>query len=357
MGLRIGRSRWVSFTLGVIFTAFLFTCAEIIVRASTRTPAIHYPMGVAPSKDPLFTYDPDLFWRPKPHFDHRDADYRTNSLGLRGEEFPRTTNQPIFAVLCLGDSPTWGDQVPGDAPYPQVLERLLDSAFADVSVQVLNAGVPCYSSTQSLELLRSLSRQFDFDMVTIANMGSDAFPARRPDSDYVNGPVKSAIERIALRSHLVMWLWVATTEEERRQPRSKEPRVHRVPARPDYEANLNDMVLVAREEGAGVMLIEPFPLCLDGSVPICHREGRERRARRNARFVDNALPDYRSVMREVAVDTEVTRIDLAQIVQASDDPSALYVDHVHPGIEGHRRIAQLLADEIGSRIAAEHTLP
>ena len=76
--------------------------------------------------------------------------FRTNSLGLRGPE-PRPGARRILAV---GDSSTWGWKVADDQTYPARLQALLDEREAPHHWDVLNAGVPGWTSYQGLVFLR-----------------------------------------------------------------------------------------------------------------------------------------------------------------------------------------------------------
>ncbi len=340
------RQRLAVLGLGTLFAVGLFALAEVAVRLGGRVPAEPYPMAMAPSDDALFTWDPELFWRPRPGVTNERAGIETNALGFRDTAFPVETDLPVFSVLCLGDSPTWGDNVPGHTPYPMVLEKELKAARPYLSVQVLNAGVPAYTTTQSLVLERELLSQFEFDVVTIASQGSDSFLAARPDADHVMGPARATLARLVMRSWLFRLLREKAVAGYATAPGYDEAMVHRVPARPDYERQLTAMVHEAQEHGAEVLLLQPFPLCLDGTCPVVSGSVDTESFLQMAHRIEEALPEYRAAMHDVGAATGAGVVDLAEIVHAADRPAALYVDHVHPGTEGHARIAHTVAAEI-----------
>jgi lysophospholipase L1-like esterase len=102
-----------------------------------------------------FELDPDLIYRLRaesvvtwssPEFTETS---HTNALGLRGHEVAAKTPGEL-RVLAIGDSFTYGHGVQDDEAYPAVLETLLRARGRDV--EVVNAGVPGYSTDQAYTL-------------------------------------------------------------------------------------------------------------------------------------------------------------------------------------------------------------
>ncbi len=93
--------------------------------------------------------DVELFYRLRP--DARFLGYyRINSLGARGPDVLPARRPGTLRVVCTGDSSTFGLGVPEDRAWPFVLKRLLDAAVGDlVEVEVIDSGVPGYTSTQN----------------------------------------------------------------------------------------------------------------------------------------------------------------------------------------------------------------
>ncbi len=77
--------------------------------------------------------------------------FDTNDLGFRG---PEVRDDGSRRILAIGDSCTWGWGVPQDASYPAVLQRLLDQRPDGARYQVINAGIPGYTSYHGLLYLR-----------------------------------------------------------------------------------------------------------------------------------------------------------------------------------------------------------
>lgn len=74
-----------------------------------------------------------------------------NALGLRGPPVARAKGEGVYRIVCLGGSTTYGAAVEAHQTWPARLERLLDEAAPPGrDYQVLNAGVPGYTSAESL---------------------------------------------------------------------------------------------------------------------------------------------------------------------------------------------------------------
>ncbi|MFH1466140.1 MAG: GDSL-type esterase/lipase family protein [Pseudomonadota bacterium] len=287
-----------------------------------------------PQGEELYTYDADLFWRPRPHADAGHGYYRTNALGLRDDEFPKRSEEHRFSVLVLGDSPTWGFKVLQEETYPHVLEQLLQEARPGLPIEVLNAGVCAFSTQQSLILERRLLAEFPFDLVVIDNMGSD----RRfnldasADKDFVYSAFRTRINSLVIHSRLLTFFRDSMRRRDREgvDPNAR-PAMSRV-AVEDYRANLVSMVTEAEDHGAQAILLLPMPL---------HDSPQERVDRREARLE----PIYQQAMREAAQATGAACLDLPARVQGRD-LGGYFLDATHPTPEGHRFIAEVLRDAV-----------
>ncbi|HKB16282.1 MAG TPA: GDSL-type esterase/lipase family protein, partial [Planctomycetota bacterium] len=93
--------------------------------------------------------DPALLFRLRPGT-RRLGVHPIDSLGLVGPEASRERSPGTVRVVCLGDSTTFGiGEVPGRS-YPDLLRGMCSRAFGEGRVEVLNAGLPTYTSTQCL---------------------------------------------------------------------------------------------------------------------------------------------------------------------------------------------------------------
>lgn len=82
---------------------------------------------------------------------YRDGKTSHNSLGFRGKEIavPKPAGQ--FRIAVLGGSTTYGEFINDDADtFPAQLEAILHDEFGYNHIEVINAGVPGYTSWESV---------------------------------------------------------------------------------------------------------------------------------------------------------------------------------------------------------------
>ncbi len=94
-----------------------------------------------------FISDPVLHHKGLPHVTRhvRGAELRTNSLGLRGGDYPAEKDGDTFRILMVGDSVIEGGGLPLEETIPARLQALLTAAGCGRRFEVLNGGVAGYS--------------------------------------------------------------------------------------------------------------------------------------------------------------------------------------------------------------------
>jgi hypothetical protein len=200
LGLRVANLPWM-------FCARTRACPGLGGAAGFMTQRSH---NFSPEKgEPLFVYDPQLFWWPRAHvqgFFWRTPDVRTNALGLRERPLERSGRRN---VLVVGDSVVWGVLVPSE-------ERFSDKAAAELAkragidgVQVINAGVVGYSSFQVLQLLKQRALRWFHPEVVVMCVGlNDCWLSTMSDREQYarNMKLLPRIQRLLMRSDLFVFL-------------------------------------------------------------------------------------------------------------------------------------------------------
>jgi len=208
-----------------------------------------------------------------------------NSSGFRDKEFPKTKSASAFRILCLGDSWTFGTNVGQDQSYPWRLGALLAQEFPQAQLEVFNLGVPGYSSHHGLELMRSTAAELNPDLVTVAFAMNDArIDEGYRDKDIARLAWLNRIRRVAPRLEslgLLQYLfqaarfrpsnsgrtmgrmaavaggpdeaWFAREGLETADYQSLEASTRVTPW--DYESNIVETIRLARDRGAGVILV------------------------------------------------------------------------------------------------------
>lgn len=137
--------------------------------------AIRYALGAYPfDSDQAFENishltdkDRTLRWRFSPNRDGR------NSLGLANDEIePKRDHQ--LRILYLGDSLVWSGRTSSGKQYTEVIEDTLNqSDWIDKEIEVINAGIPGYTTYQELEFLKIYGLNMRPDIVILGFVFND----------------------------------------------------------------------------------------------------------------------------------------------------------------------------------------
>lgn len=154
-------ARLIAVGLGL---ALAVGAAELGVRA--LIPAAYW--RARPWTDD-FRLDPQLGWAYKPRldvaavWDGQPLQFRTNDDGISPGTAQRAKPDGLFRVMIFGDSIVAGRAVPQDQTVSAHLERLLRAR--GIPAEVLNCGVPAYSTDQSLLSMERLLPLYRPDLV------------------------------------------------------------------------------------------------------------------------------------------------------------------------------------------------
>jgi lysophospholipase L1-like esterase len=116
----------------------------------------------------------------KPNWDKpspRDGLFRTtNSLGFRGREVDVPKPDGRFRIVCIGGSTTFSDAVGDEDAYPLLMETMLREARPDMDIEVVNAGMPSYTSAESLANLAFRCLDLEPDAIVVYQGVNDHRP-------------------------------------------------------------------------------------------------------------------------------------------------------------------------------------
>jgi lysophospholipase L1-like esterase len=179
----IERSRcpeWVKkFVLVGLSISFVFLSAELFIRYKIRDWPFETPLYFP---DYLSARDAPLRWRFSPEGGR-------NSLGLRNREV--SVKRPgTLRILFLGDSLIWSGETSSGDLYTEVLEQRLNARSVNkMSFEVINAGIPGYTTYQELEFLKLYGLDMDPDLVVLGFVFNDVYYKyfHRPTKNYLLG--------------------------------------------------------------------------------------------------------------------------------------------------------------------------
>jgi len=301
---------------------------------------------------------PVWFWEFQPNIvmydDRRGISYHINEQSLRApRRWEPRKPRDVFRVLCLGDSCTFGLMLDRRQIYPERLQALLAARLGQTGCEVINAGVPGYSSYQGVRLLEKKFAAWDKDLVTVyfgMNDSDAAFlygDAEQPSDRLL--AVRRALEHSRLYQWLALWIagrmrahavakgrpLVPLTEDEWRKGRRVADRVRRRVTPDEMVHNYEHIAQLGREQGFRVL----FMTC-----PYARRPDDPRTP-----FI-RVLERYNEAIRQMVSQTNAALIDLDDIFRKTGG-DALFVegDPIHPNGQGHAVIAQAIFAEMERR--------
>ena len=319
---------------------------------------------------------------------HMAGEVPVNALGLRDTALASPPPAAQRRILVLGDSSIFGVGLCRLETLPELLEAMANKGQPALksggrAVEVINAGVPGYSSYQSLEQLgRLLEQGVRPDVVVIYNMISDFAGPARLDDDHWFG-IWAPVARVLGRAALVRWGdSLAAGVLDRRRGREEHDanayHDHNRVSLSTYMENLRTMIRRIRQAGAWAMLVIP-PLHQDIRPRPGHKtdlpDGFSIRSRSEAapheRHIRRRMEelrggarasavneDYRSAMALVAWEMKAPLLDGSGVIKQAArlhgpgsaleqrQPSSLMLDDVHPAPAGNRALAEALFPRI-----------
>jgi len=170
------RLRALSWALGGTLLALeLGLRLWILVLAPAQTLGKYARPGDLPPEGWLYLPHPYLSFCLNPAYRSADGLNRHNSLGFRGEEFPREKPPGSYRIVCMGGSTTYDVSVPDwRLAFPAQLERSLREEHGHESVRVINAGVPDYTTWECVINFQLRVRELEPDLVIVYHNTNDA---------------------------------------------------------------------------------------------------------------------------------------------------------------------------------------
>jgi lysophospholipase L1-like esterase len=264
-----------------------------------------------------------------------------NALGMRGPapEDPKPAGR--LRVLVLGDSTYFGHGVADEDTFPAQLQARLRAGSPDapgLDVEVLNGGVPGYSTEQTRIQLDEVGWALAPDLLVVGNLWSDNNVDSFRDEDLL-ATARARANNPLYTSHFFRLL-VSAVDEARggdgarlvtwtRQTQWPETGSRRVSLR-RYAENLDFFAREAATRGIGVAILAP---CNIGII--------------DGRYGDGASWDvFFDAQRQVAAHHGIPLIETLPALRAAAGgaPDALFLDVMHPSTAGHAVFAQA-ADE------------
>ncbi|MCD4785189.1 MAG: hypothetical protein K8T10_15340 [Candidatus Eremiobacteraeota bacterium] len=208
-----------------------------------------------------FTPDNVLFWKPKPGMCGRFIDKNNSNSTynlLHPTKYSIEKPKGTVRILCLGDSRTSGNIEPpatSESCYPQQIQKKLKKEYPDIPIQVLNGGVPGYTSYQGLIMLKNTVKQFSPDIVTLAFDIHDGNLAYARDRDaLVCSKFIQGLRKVLYKSQIYLLLRRYILRKKLQYTSDKRPVFNRV-SLDEYRDNINEIIRMGKKHDFEVVFV------------------------------------------------------------------------------------------------------
>jgi lysophospholipase L1-like esterase len=332
---------------GIITLVATLVVAESVLRLVGISPRVDNPffMLVRVFEYPdYFEKDHSLFWRLRPNIKEGTeflvpGSYRTNSLGLRGDDASLSADDSRTRIACFGNSCTFGWRLQENETYEMRLEQKLNALVGTSRFQVFNCGVPGYSSFQGVRMLKEYLPILKPQIVTICYGWNDHWAAgfdiedkeQRTAAQWVLNVQNLLSESYLYRSFKYLLL---AKYEKTKQYQFDRQSVHYRVSLDDFAVNLGDIISFCRSNGVRPILLTTPVGDADPAV---------------VNSMENYHERYNQTVRRIAAEQTVPLVDAAALFldhpEYYDNPN---VDFIHYNAKGADRIATALAQTIES---------
>jgi hypothetical protein len=256
-----------------VLVCLFIIALEVLFRIAPPKGLRHF-LENTPTGGALVQPHPYLGYALTPGWQRRGVHH--NRLGFRGRETSLEKPKGTVRIVCLGGSTTYGFFVTSDdETWPARLEVYLREIAPGHSIEVINAGVPGYTSFESLTSLQFRVLDLQPDIIVVYQGYNDlraaTWPNPRPDNTHFRkswtGPAlaPSTLESSSLFL-LLRGYWNGASGDGRELATYVIVPVNgdRIPNRPlktinpqainNYERNVRSLVSVALIHGSRVLL-------------------------------------------------------------------------------------------------------
>ena len=156
-----------------------FSSVEDLKRAMLDPEAsLVKKQGKATLRD-IITPHPDnnLIYHLRPHVEteFQGVPVETNSCGMRGPEYSASYNPQRYRIALLGDSFAFGWGVEENETFAHIMQQELNrlALQSGIEFEVLNFGVPGYSTFQQVALYKENAERFNPDAIFVFFVTND----------------------------------------------------------------------------------------------------------------------------------------------------------------------------------------
>jgi lysophospholipase L1-like esterase len=328
--------------LGLSLAALL----ALVLVAELGVRVFDGALDLAHPEDGLYAPHPFKGYGLRPRGDSPDR----NLQGLRGREVSPHKAPGVVRVLCLGGSTTYGSGLDVRETYPaRLAELLVPLATPERRHEVLNCGVPGYSTVESLIDLELRLLELEPDALVLCHGLDDArlVQARGFQPDYAHmrttwrKPRLSAPEQW-LWSHSYAYAWLARTAGFAPDAVRLEDLI--------YVEDYADLYEPAGETGVNLAGVDTFIRNIDSTVGLAQSHGLQvllatfpmRGGADTPVAGQDFAPTILAMNRRLLEYAREHSVPLVDFAAALDQRRELFMDPIHLDAEGTAVQAELV---------------
>ena len=284
--------------------------------------------------------DSGRLWRFRPNSkaiseEYTGLVYEINSSGFRGPEIFQS--KPDYRVLALGNSCTFGWGISLQYTWTERLRKKLDKRYQNSKHEVINAGVPAYSSFQGKEYLFDELMVLEPDAVIISFGWNDHWAGMDgiPDSEHqLPNQALLNLQNLLNRTNLyrlMRKIIIGAPPKPDTTALDQVPGPRRVP-RVEFVSNLTEIIDSLNQHGIQSILVVP---------PVPSPEGYFGGQEMNVHILHGA---YQEDIRLVAAQTGTVLVDLQPLFDQYQNLFPL--DPIHYNVQGSELVSRALFEAI-----------
>lgn len=252
-----------------------------------------------------------------------------------------------YRIVCLGDSITYGEDLPYAQTYPAVLAYLLRQKYANLDVVVINSGVRGHTSVQGLARLKRDVLWYKPHVVLIAFGLNDGrlgyWPLDPIRERQMRGEPgwKGRVAALLQRSHLWLTLRARTRRLLRRLGWHEQLPEVRMEGAPQPRVSRKGFAIAQERLVEGIKKNGCTALFLMTTTPVTETFDAHLGPARHQRQL-SIYDEYNHIIRETAAKHGVYLLDLRTIFSnySAEQSALLAEDGVHLTAGGERLVAQ-----------------
>jgi len=301
---------------------------SIVVIISGTEQVMGYYVKLYPQ---LHSPHPTLFWELSPNLPGGPGNdnVSTNSHGFRSPEISIRKPGGQYRIMILGDSSAFGFRVKNRETFGAVLSRMLKQKYPDRDIRLINSAVAGYTTYQAAVFMKEKGWEYSPDIIIIA-FNNDSQSEWKQDVERAPPAPLIPILRIIYRSNIYLGLKkVILNSQIKRNPKFV------TWPEPGQETNR-----ISLEQ-----LRKNVDYIIDGSND------------RNIKIIAVAMPvnvknppdlEYKRIMMKAAEEEDFPSISFLEKFRAYPAED-VFLDNLHPTVEGHRIIGESLFQLIAAK--------